>query len=115
MYRFVLVLTLIFFVNFTFARKMATASDTLPQSTTMIAPHEDSIQQADSTKAASEVVPQQEAKTSKSEKEEVDKDSLGYKIGYNIGQWLIPGILMLLATIMFIRLSKKNKERQDWD
>jgi len=50
------------------------------------------------------------AKEAKPEKDEdgVDKDDLGYKIGYQIGQWLIPGLLMIIVTIMIFRRSSKG-------
>jgi hypothetical protein len=47
------------------------------------------------------------------EEDGVDKDSLGYKIGYQIGSWLIPGILMVLVSIMIYRRSRSKGNRPE--
>jgi hypothetical protein len=115
MHRFLLTIALLFSITISSASQNVASADDFPQSDTTIALSKDSMDFTDSVQAESTTVLRQEAKPAKSKKDKVDKDSLGYQIGFQIGSWLIPAILMILATIMFIRLSKKNRDRNHWD
>ncbi|PWL32414.1 MAG: hypothetical protein DCO96_02405 [Fluviicola sp. XM-24bin1] len=112
MYRFLLLFTLIFFVNLGYSRTMPKKLDTASSSAFVALPKDTSSKNTitDAPDTASVVQPVIKEGQSK-EEDEIDKDSLGYKIGYQIGSWLIPGILMILATLMFFYLRKKGRDQ----
>lgn len=62
-----------------------------------------------SDEAETEIKP---GKDDKSEDDGVDKESLGYKIGYQIGSWLIPGILMVIVSILIFRRSRRGERTE---
>lgn len=84
----------------------------------------ETIDSADRTDQSTNAVPKDTAQTSqenpkakssaKTEEDGVDKDSMGYKIGYQIGSWLIPGILMILVSIMIYRRSRSKEDRPEF-
>ena len=89
---------------------MAMPRDTIESSGFVAAPT-DTLQ--DSITISTDTIPlsRTQAKKGKSQKDEVDKENLGYKIGYLIGSWLIPGILMILVTVMIFMRARKGKDQ----
>lgn len=103
MYRFLLVLTLLFAANSGFSRTMAKPLDTI-DSSDQVALTADTLVDTNIAPAPDSTI----AKPGKAEEDGVDKDSMGYKIGYQIGSWLIPGILMVIVSFLIFKRSQRK-------
>ena len=109
MFRFLLVLTFLFWINFGFSRtmpKQLPANDTFQPA---VALESDSIISDTITDSiAGQELDSPVVKPNKSKEDDVDKESVGYKVGYQIGSWLIPGLLMVIVTILIVKRSRRK-------
>ncbi len=111
MYRFLLVIALLFSVNFAFCETSPKQSEATEPSEAVETPNDTLTVDSTAIEEDTASIVQQEAKSGKPKEDEAYKESLGYKIGYQIGSWLIPGILMIVVTIMIARRAKKGRDQ----